>query len=298
MRLTAALLAVAVLGAGCAAAPPREDLGEGIAMVATIVPVRKDRPVIGIALGSGGKRGFAHIGVLKALEAAGIKPDLIVGTSSGSMVGALWAAGLSAAEIERAAGEIESPLIGRPVIPGRGLFTGEPIQTFVNRHVGGRRIEELAIPFAAVATDAQSGAETVFNRGNTGMAVRASSSVPVMFQPVMIGGREYVDGVLVSPVPVDVARRMGADLVIAVNVAYTPEEMVLRDPIDMVFQSMQIMASRINELQLPHADVVIEPDIPSLGKVRFSDKRALIALGERAARDAIPEIRRRLAARR
>lgn len=290
--------AIAALASGCATAPAPSDVGAGIATVATIVPLRLDRPVIGLALGSGGKRGFAHIGVLKALEAAGIKPDLIVGTSGGSMVGALYASGMSAGEIERIAEGIESPLLGRVVIPGRGLLSSEPIQAFVNRHVGNRRIEELAIPFAAVATDAQSGAEVVFNRGNTGMAVRASSSVPVVFQPVTIGGREYVDGVLVSPVPVDVARRMGADLVIAVNVAYTPQEAALRDPIDMLFQTMQIMVTTINGLRLREADVVIEPDIAGMEKVTFADKRALIALGERAAQAAMPEIRRRLAARR
>lgn len=298
MRLSLLLLVAALVAGGCATPPPREDLGKGIATVAAIAPLRLNRPVIGLALGSGGKRGFAHIGVLKALEAAGIKPDLIVGTSSGSMVGALYASGLSAGEIERIAEGIESPLLGRVVVPGRGLLSSEPIQAFVNRHVGNRRIEELAIPFAAVATDAQSGAEVVFNRGNTGMAVRASSSVPVVFQPVTIGGREYVDGVLVSPVPVDVARRMGADLVIAVNVAYTPQEAALRDPVDMLFQTMQIMATTINRLRLREADVVIEPDIAGMGKVTFADKRALIDLGERAARAAIPEFRRRLAARR
>lgn len=285
---------IAAAASGCALAPVPTDLGEGIATVAAIEPLRLDRPVIGLALGSGGKRGFAHIGVLKALEAAGIKPDLIVGTSAGSMVGALFASGLSAGEIERIAEGIESPLLGRAVIPGRGLLSSEPIQSFVNRHVGNRRIEELAIPFAAVATDAQSGAETVFNRGNTGMAVRASSSVPVFFQPVTIGGREYVDGTLVSPVPVGVARRMGADVVIAVNVAYTPREAALRDPIDMLFQTMQIMATTINRLRLRQADVVIEPDIAGMGKVTFADKRALIALGEHAARQMLPELRARI----
>jgi len=256
---------------------------------------RPGRAVVGLALGGGSLRGFAHIGVLKVLEAEGVTADLVVGTSVGAVVGALHAAGLPADAVEKATGELDWSLFSDLVLPRLGLVSGERIEEFINRHVRYRPIEALAMPFAAVATDVQDGTLAAFNRGNTGLAVRASASVPVVFQPVRIGSRQYIDGGLVSPVPIATARAMGADIVIAVNVTYRPTESRLRNPLDLMFQMMLIMANTINTRTLREADVLIEA-LPPDTKVSLANRAALIRAGEDAARAALPRIRAVLAA--
>ncbi|MBL8490698.1 MAG: patatin-like phospholipase family protein, partial [Rhodocyclaceae bacterium] len=179
---------------------------------------------IGLALGGGAARGFVHIGVIKALEAQGIVPDIVVGTSAGSVVGSLYAAGLTGFELQKVAMQMEEGQVGDWSLPDRGVIKGEALQNFVNKVVGGRPLEKLSRTFGAVATDLQTGEQVVFRTGNTGMAVRASSSVPGLFQPVRINGREYVDGGLVSPVPARAARTMGANFVIAVDISARPRD--------------------------------------------------------------------------
>lgn len=296
--LTLQLAASAALVAGCASGPT-DYRGPGVAAHSPEVLPRGQRPVVALVLGSGGKRGFAHVGVLKVLAEASIKPDLVVGTSVGAIVGVLYAAGLSPDELHRAAEEFDprmlaEPVIGGRYIVGRGFFSSERIQRFVNRHVG-KPIEELPLPFAAVATDAQTGELMVFNRGEAGMAVRASATQPVLFEPVRIEGRDYVDGGLVAPLPVAVARRLGAVRVIAVNVAFTPEEMPLDHPLDMAWQTMQIMGATLNRAQRQDADVLIEPELKGLSDWSAFDRRLVIERGEQAARAALPAIRSLLA---
>lgn len=179
---------------------------------ANVIPPVTERPParIALALGGGAARGFAHIGVIKALEAQGISPDIIVGTSAGSVVGALYASGLNGFQIQ----ELSMKMQEDQVIDGSGLYQclaetlvsdkrgcikGQALQDFINRNVNDRPMEKLNKTFAAVATNLRTGEMTVFRTGNTGMAVRASSSVPVFFQPVTISGQDYVDGGLVSP---------------------------------------------------------------------------------------------------
>jgi len=192
-----------------------------------VAPPVVERPTakIALALGGGAARGFAHIGVIKALEAQGISPDIIVGTSAGSVVGALYAAGYSGFQIQELSMNMEEDqlidgsgmyrCIAETVISDkRGCIKGEALQDFINKNVKYRPIEKLDKHFAAVATNLSNGEMIVFQTGNTGMAVRASSSVPVFFQPVTINAQDYVDGGLVTPVPVSVARTLGADFVI------------------------------------------------------------------------------------
>jgi NTE family protein len=248
-------------------------------------------PRVALVLGSGSMRGFAHVGVLAALEDAGIRPGLIVGTSAGSMVGALAASGLPAAEIERASAELDWTVLADIALPRRGLVGGERVEAFIRRHVEGRAIESLPIPFAAVATDARTGDAVVLNRGDTAAAVRASSSIPVLFEPVSARGLMLVDGSLAAPTPVRIARQLGADLVIAVNVAWAPEEASLYNPLDMLFQSMQVMAHNLNRGELAQADVVIAPDIRRLGSIGAGSRAALIGIGAQAGREAVPAIR-------
>jgi len=180
---------------------------------------------LGLALGGGAARGFAHVGVIQVLEEAGIQPDLVVGTSAGSLVAALYASGKNSAQLRRVAETMEEAEITDWMMPilNRGALRGEALARYVNTQVGGRLIEQMKIPLGIVATDLHSGDPMLFRRGSTGSAVRASSAVPAVFQPVKIGTREYVDGGLVSPVPVRQAREMGANVVIAVDISTDPE---------------------------------------------------------------------------
>ncbi|MBI3067714.1 MAG: patatin-like phospholipase family protein [Betaproteobacteria bacterium] len=285
---------------GCAT-PPRETPSVPPAKLepAPVQPAKPEAapaPIrIGLALGGGAARGFAHVGVIKALEANGIVPDIIVGTSAGSFVGALYAAGYGPADLERVALQLDESTIGDWSLPDRGVFKGEALQDFVNRAVQNRPLEKLNRLFAVVATDLQTGQAVAFRQGNTGMAVRASSSVPGVFQPVNINGREYVDGGLVSPVPVRVARSLGADVVIAVDISSKPAHRRVADLVDMLLQTFSIMGQAIAAHELGEADVVIRPATGAIGPIDFNSRRQAIAEGEKATRAAIPLIRQKIA---
>ena len=257
--------------------------------------VPKAAPKIALVLGGGAARGFAHIGAIKALEAQGIVPDLIVGTSAGAVVGALYAAGNGGFELQKLAIQMEGGQVSDWSLPDRGVIRGEALQNFINQAIGQRPLEKLPRLFAAVATDLQSGEAVVFRTGNTGMAVRASSSVPGVFQPVKINGREYVDGGLVSPVPVKAARDMGADFVIAVDISDQPRDGSTKSTIDVLLQTFAIMGQTIGRYELRDADVVIRPQISSLKSTDFQDRHMAVLEGEKAVAAALPEIKAKLA---
>ncbi|MBI1990072.1 MAG: patatin-like phospholipase family protein [Betaproteobacteria bacterium] len=257
--------------------------------------VRQVPPKIALALGGGAVRGFAHIGVIKALEAHGIVVDIIVGTSAGSLVGALYAGGYGGFDLQRAALQMNDTVIADWSLPDRGFIKGEALQNFVNQAVQNRPLEKLNKPFATVATDLQSGEPVVFRTGNTGMAVRASSSVPGVFQPVTISGREYVDGGLVSPVPVRAARGMGADLVIAVYISNNPRFGKTRDSVDVMLQSFAIMGQSIAGYELTEADIVIRPDTGAMRGADFDNRHQAIIEGEKAGLAAIAAIKLKVA---
>jgi NTE family protein len=261
------------------------------------------RPVkIGLALGGGAARGFAHIGVIKALESQGIVPDIVVGTSAGSLVGALYAAGNNGFALHKMALEMDEATISDWSIPlfsrHVGVLKGEALQQYVNRAVKNVPLEKMKIPFAAVATDLQTGLPILFKRGNTGMAVRASSAVPGVFQPVKIGDRQYVDGGLVSPVPVRFARQMGADFVIAVNISSQPEMQSSATTLDVLLQTFAIMGQSINRFELKEADVVIQPSLGAMKGNDFNSRNLAVLSGEQAAMAAMGEITQKLQARR
>jgi NTE family protein len=254
-------------------------------------------PKVALVLGGGGARGFAHIGVIKVLEAKGIVPDIVVGTSVGSLVGALYAAGYGAADLERAALQIEESMIGDWALPDRGFLKGEALQSFVNSAVQHRPLERLNRAFAVVVTDLRSGEQMVLRSGNTGAAVRASSSVPGLFQPVTINGREYVDGGLVSPVPVRVAKSLGAEMVIAVDVSNKPRYGEVIDTVDVLLQAYAIMGQAIASNELPEADVVIRPDTSRIGRADFVNRKLAIREGEQAALASLAMLREKIAAK-
>lgn len=254
-------------------------------------------PKIALVLGGGAARGFAHIGVIKMLEAQGVKPDLVVGTSAGSVVGALYAAGYDGFELQRLALELDEKSVSDWILPNRGFLRGESLQNYINNAVKNRPLEQLNRPIGVVATDLKSGEQVVFRRGNTGMAVRASSSVPGVFQPVSIGGREFVDGGLTSPVPVRAARDMGADIVIAVDISKDPSLANLSGTLDVLLQTFTIMGRAIAAQELLAADVVVSPDTHEMRAASFDARHVSILEGEKAALAAIPKLRQKIADR-
>jgi len=255
----------------------------------------KTKPVIALALGGGAAKGFAHIGVIKALEAQGIIPDMVIGTSAGSLVGALYASGKSGFELQEMAIPFDKWQFIDWGMPNRGLMKGDALTRFVNSAVGGRPIEKLPKKFGAVATDLQSGEPIVFRSGDAGLAVLASSSVPLAFQPVSIRGRQYVDGGLTSPVPVKLAYDMGANFVIGVDISDKPANGSINSTMDVAFQTLAIMGQMIRRYEKPVADVMIRPDISRLGSVDFDNRHQAILEGERAAGIQMAGLKEKLA---
>lgn len=280
------------------AVPPSVDIAPAPAEPPSGITPAPRRLKVGLALGGGAARGFAHIGVIKALESQGIVPDLVVGTSAGSLVGALYAAGNNGQALQKMAIDMDEGAISDWSVPffsgPTGMLKGEGLQNYVNRAVQGQPIEKLKIPFGAVATDLKSGQPILFRRGNTGAAVRASSSVPGVFKPVRIGAIDYVDGGLVSPVPASFARKMGADFVIAVNISAQPEAQPASGAFEILLQTFAIMGQSLNQYELKQADIVIRPELAAMKGSDFQSRGVAIAAGERAALAAMPELRRRL----
>ena len=256
----------------------------------------KRLPRIGLALGGGAARGFAHVGVIAVLEEAGLKPSVVVGTSVGSLVAALYASGKSSAQLQQTALNMEEVAITDWMLPifGRGMFRGEALGRYVNDLVAGRLIENMTIPLGIVATDLNSGQAVLFRRGDTGTAVRASSAVPAVFVPVKISGREYVDGGLVSPVPVRFARQMGAELVIAVDISSPPEANPSDGTLQILLQTFAIMGKSINQYELKDADVVVQPSQIGLKSADFSARQRAIDAGRAAMLAALPALRAKL----
>lgn len=248
-------------------------------------------PRLGLALGGGAARGFAHIGVLQVLEEQGIKPDLVVGTSAGSLVATLYAAGHNPVELGRMAMTLDESTITDWVFPGRGVMKGEALARFVRQQVQGRPIESMRIPLGVVAADLQNGEPILFRRGDPGTAVRASSAVPAIFEPVRIGRREYIDGGAVSPVPVRFARQMGAEVVIAVDISAIPEGQSTRSATDILLQTFSIMGKSLGQFETREADVVIRPKLAGVGSAEFAARRLSILAGREATLEVLPAIK-------
>ena len=296
-RLLWRLVLPALLVAGCASPPvapvnppPAGDVKEG--------QLVKKPLKIGLALGGGAARGFAHVGVIAVLEEAGLRPQLVVGTSAGSLVAAIYASGKTSAQLQQTALGMEEVAITDWMLPifGKGMFRGEALGRYVNQLVGGRLIENMAIPLGIVATDLNSGQAVLFRRGDTGTAVRASSAVPAVFVPVKISGHEYVDGGLVSPVPVRFARQMGADIVVAVDISSPPEGNQAEGTLQILLQTFAIMGKSINQYELKDADVVVRPSLTGLKSADFSARKQAIESGRAAMLAALPALRARLEA--
>lgn len=285
-------LSLLVLSA-CVGTETKPDVPPVKPVVSTPV---KAKPRIALALGGGAARGFIHIGVIKALETNGIVPDIVVGTSAGSVVGSLYAAGNDAFALQKLAFQLDESSFTDWAIFDHGFLKGEALERFVNQQVGNRPIEGLKRKFAAVATELADGSMTIFTSGNVGQAVRASSSVPGVFTPMVIRGKEYVDGGLVSPIPVKAARQLGADIVIAVDISARPSGKKNPGSVDVMLDTIAIMGNTIGAYELRDADIVIHPDTKGLAAANFQQRNEAILRGEQAGFAAIARIKEKIAA--
>lgn len=248
---------------------------------------------IGLALGGGAARGLAHIGVLQVLEEEGVPIDYLAGTSMGALIAALYASGHSADMIARLARGLRRQHWMDLKLPGMGLIAGEKIQGILNILCQGKNIEDLDKPLGVVATDLETGEEVVLTRGSLAAAVRASIAIPGIFAPVRIDGRLLVDGGVLDQVPVGVVRRLGADIVVGVNVSATLSSGPSRvaSLFDVILQSYEIMAREILRLKIAAADIIIEPRVQHISGTHFTRAPEFIAAGAAAAREALPAIR-------
>ncbi|MFT3857145.1 MAG: patatin-like phospholipase family protein [Aquabacterium sp.] len=295
------LLALAGLGLVACSTPPTSAPPAPVVVApapAPVVPRPAPKPPrVGLALGGGAARGFAHIGVLQVLEEQGIRPDVIVGTSAGSVVATLYAAGKTPTDMASMAMTLDESSITDWVFPGRSLMKGEALAKFVRNLTGGKQIEQMRLPLGIVAADLQTGQPILFRKGDPGTAVRASSAVPGVFSPVKIGEREYIDGGAVSPIPVRYARQMGAEVVIAVDISAIPEGQSVKGAVDILLQTFNIMGHAISEYELRDADVVMRPKLEGIGSADFTARRLSILAGREAALMVMPQLKDRIAAR-
>ncbi|WP_171254851.1 patatin-like phospholipase family protein [Acinetobacter sp. TGL-Y2] len=247
-------------------------------------------PVIAIALGGGGAKGFAHIGVLKVLESHGIKPKIVTGTSAGSFVGSIYASGKTPFQLQQIALQLKESDIRDLTLNRQGVVLGQKLQDYVNRQIANKPIEQFPIRFAAVATRLDNGKRADFIKGNAGQAVRASCSIPNVFVPTTIGGTKYVDGGLVSPIPVQTAQDMGADIVIAVDISARPVEGKSLSMFGLLDQTINIMGQQSINNELNRANVVIQPKVGHLGTLDLKASNQSILEGEKAAQLKIKSI--------
>jgi len=267
----------AVVLAACATTPP-------------IQPSSQKPAIIAVVLGAGAAKGFAHIGVLKVLESQKVPIKMIVGTSSGSFVGSLYAYGFDAYTVQKIGMTLNKSDVAELTVPDNGFIKGDKIRDFINMQLRNTVMEKLRIPFYAVATNIRTGEPTIFATGNTGMAVQASCAVPGIFQPASFGGTSYVDGGVVDPLAVDVARRYGADIVIAVDITSAIGNTIPASTMDNIMKSIEIMYNKISQIPISKADVVIKPKVGFVGAADFDHRNEAIMEGEKAAWAAMPQI--------
>jgi len=288
LHLSALLILTTFLAACATTSPP------------PTIPDQTIKPKVALVLSGGAARGFAHVGVIRALEQEKIPIDLIVGTSVGSLIGAIYAHDRNSFELEWTAFTLEKDSIFDyglfTAFTGMGLAKGEKLEEFVRTKIPTTNIEDLKIPYAAVATDLNLGKRVVLNHGSVVKAVHASSAIPAIFEPVQHQGQQLVDGGVTDNIPIDVARELGADIVIAVDISENVENHNITNLVDVMLQSVNIM---FNENVLSHrhnADVLITPAVGKVAMLDFTKKKQCMQAGIEATQKAIPEIKEKLAA--
>ena len=291
-----ALWLALLLGACATGAPPVPPLGERD-LPRYVAPSSTNPPRVALVLSGGSARGFAHLGVLRVLEREGLRPDLVVGTSAGAIAGGLYASGMPVDAIDALAQRLDwftlfdlDPVRSLLEGLGLGLAKGKRMEAFLRESLRAP-MQSFPTRFAAVATDLNSGETVVLNHGDAALAMLASLAVPGMFEPVNVGGRLLGDGQIVSPLPVAVARQLGARVVIAVDVVYPPQHSTLTNPVSVLFQSVLISSYRHLLTERPQADLVLSPVIEIRGQLGLGDRDWLIQKGVAAAEAALPQLR-------
>lgn len=249
-------------------------------------------PRIGLALGAGGARGFAHVGVLQVLEKMGIHIDFIAGSSMGSLVGAFYCNGMDIKYLEQLAINLKRRHWIDFTVPKMGFVNGTRIMEMVKFLTKGKNIEDLQVPLAIVATDVEKGERVVYREGPIYQAVRGSISIPGIFTPHRYQGRLLIDGGVIDRVPIHVAREMGSDLVIAVDVGLFDREAQVKSIFDVIFQSIEIMEREILRSRMLDADIVIRPDVGHISSTAFTQIDDAIRLGREATEQVAELIRR------
>lgn len=250
-----------------------------------------DRPKIGIALGAGGSRGLAHIGVLKVLVEEGIPIDVIAGSSMGSFIGVLYANGMDLGMMEELAVQMKRNKFIDLTIPKRGLIVGDKIKELIRLLTHRKNLEELHTPMAVIATDLVTGERVVFKEGPIDIAVRASISIPGIFEPVKIGDQLLVDGGVIDRIPISVIKEMGADITIGVNVVPYTEKVRIDNIFDVITQSIIIMEREIMSKHIPTADCLINPDLSNVSPTDFTKVTECVLQGEEAMRREIKQLK-------
>jgi NTE family protein len=279
---------VFIFALGACSGVPRVASSPSAETVPQKAPMR-----IGLALGGGAARGFAHVGVIQVLEENGIKPDLVVGTSAGALVGSIYASGKDGRALQKVAEEMDEATITDWTLPflSRGVLRGDAYERYVSLQVAQKLIEQTTIPLGIVATDLRTGQGVLFRRGDIAIAVRASSAVPGIFQPVKIGAAEFVDGGLVSPVPVRYARQMGATLVIGVDISSSPEGESSDSSMQVLLKTFTIMGKSINDFELKNADILVRPALVGVKSSDFTAKKRAIEAGRAAMLAEMPKLK-------
>lgn len=248
-------------------------------------------PKIGLALGSGGARGFAHLGVLKVLKDEGIPIHLIAGSSMGALVGSFYGAGIEMERLYKLSTAFKRKYFLDFTVPKMGFIAGKKVKEFIKVFTHGKSIEDLSIPLGIVATDLLTGEKVVFKRGPVSNAVRASISIPGIFVPEKYEGRILVDGGVSDRVPVSVAKEMGADIVIGVDVSMVKRNAEINSIYDVIMQSIDIMSNEIIENRHISADIMICPPVEMYSSRSFINIEDIIALGEEETKKNMPLIK-------
>lgn len=256
------------------------------------------KPRVALVLGGGAARGFAHVGVIRALEQEKVPIDLIVGTSVGSLIGAIYAYDMNSMELEWTAFLLEKDNLFDygmfTAFTGMGAAKGDKLEEFVKSKVPVANIEDLKIPFAAVATDLNRGTRVVLDKGSVARAVRASSAIPGVFPPVDHQGRLLVDGGVIDNIPVSVAREKGADIVIAVDISENVFNFNITNLLDVMLQSITIMGAENAKAKKKEADVLVSPKVGDVGMLDFTQKKRCMLAGIEATQKMMPDIKAKI----
>jgi NTE family protein len=256
------------------------------------------KPKIALVLGGGAARGFAHVGVIRALEQEKIPIDMIIGTSVGSLIGAIYANDLNSFELEWTAFTLDKDsLLDFGILSaftGMGVAKGEKLEEFVKTKIATTNIENLKLPFAAVAADLNRGTRVVLDHGSVAKAVHASSAIPGVFEPVVHEGRLLVDGGVLDNIPIAVAREKGADFVIAVDISENVTNFNITNLVDVMLQAVNIMSNENVKYRKKEADVLISPAVGNVAMLDFSQKKRCMQAGIDATQKAMPEIRKKI----